>query len=193
MITLLPLHKILKAIAIIYAVIVALMIVVSEDSGYGAIWFAIKGAFILEMCILVFVLIGWRWLWSTFPKLNKLIYPDLSGEWDVTIHWSRNEKQGTKKASAHIKQNFFKLSMELISDESESETLMVKPKKDPESSRPILYYIYRNESAQGAKEQRPPHKGAAILKVNIDDQDVLKGNYFTDHATSGHFELRRKV
>lgn len=135
---------------------------------------------------------GWRRLWLSFPALNRWVYPDLNGKWKVSIYWKRGNENGTKMASAHIKQDFFRFSMQLVSDESESETLMVKPQKDPESARPILYYIYRNESAQGVQFPQPPHKGAAILKLDINDYNLLKGNYFTDRATSGHFELQRE-
>ncbi len=192
MISLIPIQKIFSAIAIIYAVAIVSIIVIFELAGLGSILVAIRGAFFLELSILVFFVFGWRKLWSRYPVLNEWIYPDLNGKWSVSIHWNWGDKQGTKAAIAHIKQDFFRLSMELVSDESESETLMVKPKKDPESARPLIYYIYRNESAQGVTNPRSPHKGAAILKLDHNDQDLLKGNYFTDQATNGHFEMRRE-
>ncbi len=192
MITLIPLQKVFVSIAIIYAATIAVIAAIFGVSGYVSVSLAFRGAIVLDLCILVFVVFGWRLLWSRFPKFNEWVYPDLNGEWDVAINWTYGDKKGTKTAVAHIKQDFFRLSMELVSDESESETLMVKPKKDPESSRPLLYYIYRNEAAQGVKEPRPPHKGAAILKLDLKDKNTLKGNYFTDHGTSGHFKLKRE-
>ena len=192
MITLIPAQKIFSAIAILYAVAIVSIIAIFELSGLGSISAAFRGAFVLELLILSFFVFGWRTLWSRYPVLNKWVYPDLNGEWSVSIYWNRANKQGTKTAIAHIKQDCFRLSMELISDESESETLMVEPKKDPESARPLIYYIYRNESAQGISNPRPPHKGAAILKLDHNDQNLLKGNYFTDQATNGHFEMRRE-
>lgn len=192
MITLIPVQKIFSAIAILYAVATASIITIFELSGLGSISVAFRSAFVLELLILSFFVFGWRKLWTRYPILNEWIYPDLNGKWSVSIHWNWGGKQGTKTAIAHIKQDFFRLSMELVSDESESETLMVKPKKDPESARPLIYYIYRNESAQGATNPRPPHKGAAILKLDHNNQNLLKGNYFTDEATNGHFEMRRE-
>ncbi len=191
MITLLPLQKIFIAIAVIYAVGIALLAVMLQLSGMGSISAAFKGAFILEMGLLFFCMFGWKRLWSKFPVLNSWVYPDLNGQWKISIHWNSGNKKGTKLALAYIKQDLFRLSMVLVSDESESETLMVKPMKDPESARPMLYYIYQNEPAQGVEVQQPSHKGAAILKLGLTDHNSLKGNYFTDRATSGHFELRR--
>ena len=192
MISLIPIQKIFTAIAILYAVAITAIVAIFELTGFSSVSVAFRGAFVLELLILLFVVFGWRKLWSKYPALNEWIYPDLNGRWDVSIHWNWGEKNGTKTAVAHIKQDFFRLSMELVSDESESETLMEKPKKDSESSRPLIYYIYRNESAQGAANVRPPHKGAAILKIDHNDRNLLKGNYFTDQATNGHFEMRRE-
>lgn len=192
MISLIPIQKIFTAIAILYAVAITAIVAIFELTGFSTVSVAFRGAFFLELLILLFVAFGWRRLWSRIPALNEWIYPDLNGRWDVSIHWNWGGKNGTKTAVAHIKQDFFRLSMELVSDESESETLMVKPKKDSESSRPLIYYIYRNESAQGPANPRPPHKGAAILKLDHNDRNLLKGNYFTDQATNGHFEMRRE-
>ena len=68
---------------------------------------------------------------------------------------------------------------------------MVTPRQDPESQRPILFYIYRNEARQGIASPLPPHKGAAILKVNPSDPNRLEGNYFTDRATKGHYVFEK--
>ncbi|MEJ1337134.1 MAG: hypothetical protein RNU03_13715 [Candidatus Sedimenticola sp. (ex Thyasira tokunagai)] len=192
MITILPLQKVLSAVAVVYALALILVILALELKGINSILAAFKGAFILELFIIVFVVFWWRKLWSRYPALNQWVYPDLNGEWIASIHWNRGKQRGTKTAKAHIKQNLFRLNIELVSDESESETLMVIPKKDSESSRPMLYYIYRNESKQGSYKPLPPHNGAAILKLDHNDLNVLKGNYFTDRATNGHFELQRE-
>ena len=191
MITLIPLQKVLTSIIIIYVVTILTVATFFGITGYGSILLTVRGAFVLELVLLIFVGFWWRLLWIKFPILNKWVFPDLNGEWKVDIHWNRGNDKGFKTASAHIRQDFFRLSMELISDKSESEALMVKPKKDPESKRPMLYYIYRNESAQGIEAPEPPHKGAAILKLDLNDQNILKGNYFTDRATKGHFKLQR--
>ncbi len=191
MITLIPLKKVLSTVAVIYALSLAVVSLIFNQSNIDSISAAFSGAFILELIIFIIVVYGWRVLWSKYPVLNRWLYPDLNGEWIASIHWNRGEQKGTKIAKAYIKQDLFRLSMELVSDESESETLMVIPKKDPESSRPILYYVYRNESKQGLENPQPPHKGAAILKLDHSDPNTLKGNYFTDRATNGHFEMKR--
>jgi len=191
MITLVPLQKLLTFVAVLYAFISILMSIIFGITGFSSLLVAFKGAFMLEAAILAFVVFGWRKIWEKFPVLNKWIYPDLNGKWCVNIHWNRGNQNGTKYAQAFIKQDLFRLSIELKSDESESETLMVKPKKDPESSRPMLYYIYRNEPTKGASTKQKPHKGAAILKIDHTDLNILSGNYFTDRSTNGQFKLTR--
>lgn len=189
MITLIPLKKVFSAIAGIYALIIVLIIFSFNLTAIDSIFSVLKGVFIVELLIILFVIYWWRKLWSKFPRLNQIVFPDLNGEWAVNINWNLGDKKGSKTAKAFIKQDFFHMSMELVSDKSESVTLIVKPKKDPESSRPILYYIYHNESKQGANPQ-PSHYGAAFLKLDHSRPGILAGNYFTDRATNGHFELK---
>lgn len=63
------------------------------------------------------------------PFLNRLLFPDLNGQWGMTIHWQRKEDKGIAKATAHIKQDLLKISMEVDSEDSDSITLLAKPKR----------------------------------------------------------------
>ncbi len=134
---------------------------------------------------------GWRRLWRWFPALNDYLFPDWNGTWDVEIHWQWEEKDGTVSAKAEVKQSLLKLSINLQSERSYSETLSVVPKKHPESSRPHLHYLYEAKPTQGYQDDNPQHTGAAILRPDLDNNDVLRGNYFTDRSTSGHYVMTR--
>ncbi|HLO77907.1 MAG TPA: hypothetical protein VK196_15740 [Magnetospirillum sp.] len=35
------------------------------------------------MVAAIFMTPLWRWFWRRFPLLNRLVFPDLNGEWDV--------------------------------------------------------------------------------------------------------------
>ena len=83
------------------------------------------------------------------------------------------------------------MSMEVRSQDSDSETLIAKPKKDPESGRPLLYYVYRVVPKQTTIEPRQSYEGAAILKFDETEDEFLSGNYFTSKRTSGRFMLKR--
>ena len=111
----------------------------------------------------------------------------------MEIHWRRGDEHGVANATAHIKQDFLTISMDVISNDSESHTLLAKPQKDSHSGRPILFYMYRNIPKRKDGNQNSPYDGTAILKLDFKDINNLKGNYYTDRLTQGHYELSRKL
>lgn len=195
MINLLPLTKVIATISALYAVFISIILffIYDVDSGIteGAI-LATKGATAINLFLLGFIYFGWKWLWKKMPFLNKLLFPDLNGEWDMTIHWKWGDKEGIAQATAHIKQDFLKMSMEVNSEDSDSNTLLAKPHKDPESGRAILYYMYRSTPKLKNGNSSSPYDGTAILKIDHTSLDLLEGNYYTDRTTTGHYELKRK-
>ncbi|WP_368879151.1 hypothetical protein [Proteus terrae] len=82
--------------------------------------------------------------------------------------------------------------MDVEADDSDSQTLIAKPKKDAETGRPALYYIFlaipKHKADSSAQD---PYRGTAILKLNLNGKKVLNGNYFTSRKTVGHYELTR--
>ena len=191
MISLLPITKLIAWVAGLYASTVVLFYVLVGAPGLASLPTILKGVTILNLLLLGLAIGGWRIVWQWIPKLNDWVFPDLNGKWMVNIHWNWGNKSGEKTATAFIKQNLLKVSIELSSDESESETLIVAPHKDAQSSRPGLYYIYRNVSIAGAAMKQDPHIGAAILKISQESNDLLRGNYFTDRSTNGQYTMRR--
>jgi SMODS-associating 2TM, beta-strand rich effector domain len=125
--------------------------------------------------------------------LNAAVFPDLNGHWDMRIEWNQGKKSGVKEATAIIRQDFLKISMEVHSDDSDSETHLAQPKKHPESGTPTLYYLYRVTPKQTAGEVYPPYNGSATLKLSFIDQGSLQGNYFTDAGSQGHFLLTKSA
>ena len=195
MINLLPITKVISAISVLYAIFISIILffVYDADTNFSeVILIAIKGATALNFVLLGAVYFGWRWLWKKVPFLNSYLFPDLNGEWDMTIHWRWKGEEGVAKATAHIKQDFLKMSMEVASGDSDSSTLLAKPQKDPESGRAILYYIYRNTPKLKEGNESLPYDGTAILKLDHKNYDLLEGNYYTDRSTTGHYELKRK-
>ena len=134
----------------------------------------------------------WRGLWRCIPALNDYLFPDWNGTWEVAIHWQWEGQSGTVQAEAEIKQSLLKVSISLQSQRSYSETLSVVPKKHPESARPHLHYLYEAKPTAGYQDDNPAHTGAAILKPDLNNNDILRGNYFTDRATFGHYVMTRQ-
>lgn len=135
---------------------------------------------------------AWRWIWRLFPRLNTAVFPDLNGYWDMRIEWNRDGRHGVKKARAVIKQSFLKLSMEVHSEDSDSETYLAQPKKDPESGEPRLHYIFKVVPKHVAgQEALPAYDGCARLRYSSRNPLGLQGNYFTNAGSHGMFELIR--
>jgi hypothetical protein len=196
MITVLPFVKVIVAIAACFGVFVAIFVALTWDFGDAAtlgssVRIALSGATILNLVLLFLVYVGWKSIWSTFPALNRWVFPNLNGEWKMTIHWQSAESSGVAFARVRIKQDLMRISMEVFSRDSDSETLIALPKRDPESGRPILYYVYRVVPKNIRFGVGGSYEGSAILKLSDTGHDRLGGNYFTSRQTLGHFELVR--
>ena len=195
MINLLPIHKVISAIAVIYAAIACLILCCLYDpsvSLWGALGVATGGATFLSSGIFVLVKLYWQKLWEQFPKLNSLLFPNLNGIWNMKIYWSNDGEKGVVQATALISQDFLKIAMDVDSKDSESQTLMAKPKKDPESGRPTLYYVYLTTPKENSEiADKTPYRGAAILQIGLTTNNQLSGNYFTSRRTGGRYELIR--
>lgn len=195
MIGLLPLGRVITTIAVIYASITGLILLVAYDGATNftdAVSIAVSGSTILNVCLLGAFCLGWQKLWARFPQLNTLLFPNLNGVWDMEIHWEREGKDGVSRARAFIKQDFLKLGMDVEAEDSDSQTLLAVPKKDSETGRPLLYYVFLTTPKHRVGMGNPePYQGAALLKVGVESMDYLQGNYFTSRKSAGHYELRR--
>lgn len=199
MIGLLPIGRVIALTSVVYAVLIALAVALSWRFGdnsqtiLGSVGFAFSGATALQLGLMGWFYFGWRRLWRWFPILNRLLFPDIGGEWKIEIHWQRHGQEGVVDAEATVRQDFLRVSMEVRSPKSDSQTLIAQPKKDPESGRPLLYYVYL--VIPKAVEANPdyPYYGAAILKFSETDGGQLSGNYWTTQKTGGHFHLSRRM
>jgi nucleoside phosphorylase len=117
--------------------------------------------------------------------------PDLSGEWTMEIHWQRGEATGTVEAAATIRHSLGGVTMVVRSSGSNSHTILSQTAYDTVGV-PVLHYMYEVEPKAIGSDAEGPYKGAAILRLYDDDQE-LSGNYWTSQLTKGHFQLRRKL
>lgn len=197
MISLIPIQRIIVVVAVAYALIIAIMLFiywhyVDAPTLIASIKFSLAGATVLNATLLGIIFFAWKPIWKKFPILDTLIFPNLNGLWSMEIHWFSNDGRGIVQANATIKQNLVGISMEVDSMSSDSETMMAHPKKDAESGRPLLYYVYRVVPKQIDINAGAAYEGAAILKFDALKKGSLKGNYFTSRQTKGHFSLERK-
>jgi hypothetical protein len=199
MINLLPIERVIGLVSVVYAVLIALAVAISWEFGdhsqtiWGSIVYAFSGATALQLVLMAWVYLGWKHLWKRIPALNRLLFPDIGGEWEIKINWHRDGQEGVVDAEATVKQDFLRVSMEVRSPKSDSQTLIAQPKRDPESGRPRLYYVYLVTPKAVGANPGPPYYGAAILTFSEIGGGQLSGNYWTTQQTSGHFRLLRRT
>jgi nucleoside phosphorylase len=116
--------------------------------------------------------------------------PNLAGNWDMEIHWHREGKEGRVSATATIHQDKGEISMEVYSEGSDSHTLLAQFQPEARGSS-VLYYMYEVEPKALKSDAGGPYKGAAVLRFYPQDTEI-RGNYWTDKLTRGHFKLHRK-
>ncbi|KFN48494.1 hypothetical protein N790_01360 [Arenimonas malthae CC-JY-1] len=201
MISLISPLKIIKFIAVAYAGFCAIIWLLIEWLWPGIetellLRVVFSLALLLDAALWVTAYFLWRKLWARYPILSTALFPDLNGDWRMAIQWSGVDDkgipaQGTVQATASIKQTLLHLSMEVESHDSDSETLIAKPRKDPESGRPMIYYLYRVIPRKTTAKVASPYEGAAILRFDAGPGPRLRGNYFTSRMRHGHFTLER--
>lgn len=165
MIGILSAARIITLVAVVYAILTVVCAAIawhlSESPGLirDYIGIVVSGAAALELALVGWLYLGWRRLWRWFPALNHLVYPDMGGEWDIKIHWQSPTNYGVVDAKATIRQDFLRVSMEVSSPSSDSQTLTAQPKRDPESGVPLLYYVYVVTPKSMGKSAESPYLG----------------------------------
>ncbi len=195
MIGLIPIGRVIALIAVAYSIVSCLILWLVYDENtslLSAISVGTSGSAVLNGLLIILFYYGWEKIWNRYPILNKFLFPNLNGTWDMTIHWEWEGKQGTSHARAVIKQSFLNIGMDVEAEDSDSQTLLAKPKKDVETGRAELYYVYLTTPKHKSNSPlQQPYKGTAILKLGLDDDGLLQGNYFTSRKTAGYYELKR--
>ena len=169
MISLFPLSLVIRYVAILYALCSVIILYATWPSDntetiYASVKTAFAGSTILSILLYVFFAFAWRGIWRLVPWLNSAIFPDLNGKWDMIIEWNRGEQSGKALATATIRQDFLRISMEVHSKDSDSETLLAQLKKSAESGTPLLFYVYRVFPKRTAGNDYPPYWLCLLLK-----------------------------
>ncbi|WP_236016696.1 hypothetical protein [Salipiger abyssi] len=138
----------------------------------------------------------WRKLWGFFPLLNSWVFPDLNGRWQTEIHSNiaamaayHPDFAGTDPQTINtlvpgqfeIVQNWFRLYIRFDADDkySTSNTLVVEPRKDRESGRFTLTYVYKNETPAPQPTDEQFHFGAAHVEIDPNFKS-MRGIYWTN-------------
>lgn len=197
MIMLLPIGRVIAIIAVAYAVLIGLILgfwwkIAKDPTIFDGLKFALAGATPVQLILIGYIYFGWTWIWKKLPKLNDWLFPDLNGKWTMEIHYNFKGLCDHIAAEATIKQNFISLSMEVSAPNSDSQTLIAVPRKDPVSSRPMLYYVYNVTPHATSSKPEGSYTGAAILRFDNTNGGELGGNYWTSAQTRGRFSIHSR-
>ena len=132
----------------------------------------------------------WGWRWKMFhPWL--LTTPNLSGNWEGTIHYMWNGDEGERPTIVKICQSFNHVNVILSTSESDSRSVSAEFDIDEKRGIYSLYYTYVNEPQITIQSRSAIHYGTTRLNFNLDDTTELKGEYWTSRGTKGTIELHR--
>jgi hypothetical protein len=196
MLGLLPIITVIRWLAATYACLSILTfgVLITLTGGALSIWtvaaFALSVSSILQVALFVWFYYGWQRFWVWCPKLNKWLYPDIRGVWDMDIELAGAKHAGKViHAKAIIRQDFMRISMDVIAQDSKSITLAAIPTRGFDSKLPQLHYFFLVTTKPKAKEPSKNYKGAAILDLDYLGRGEVTGNYWTSQETSGHYRL----
>ncbi len=196
MIGLLPIIHVLCWVAILYAFLAALLygifVTISGGvtSGWAAATFALSGSSLLQLLLMFWFYCAWQKFWAWFPVLNTWLYPDVRGTWDMEITLGGSNQSGKIiEATAIVRQDFLRVSMDVVAPASTSVTLAAVPRRHSESGLPQLYYVFLITTRPEPGTPSKVYKGAAILDLDHLGDGELRGNYWTDAERSGHYRL----
>lgn len=198
MLHLLPLKHLLRFALGLTALAVGVIVVLDRnDAGqqYTLLTTMLRHVLIAEAVIAALFCIFWRFI----PGLTtRWLFPYIDGSWDGHIYYTKYNEHGAeigpgeKQAQLYVYQSVSRIRLVLETDESTSETMIVKPERDINFSRFSLFYIYENNSRIGIANNGRSYRGTAIMHIAPGTPDFLGGNYFTDQKRSGHFHFERR-
>jgi len=155
---------------------------------------------------------AWRGLWWAIPTLNRWVYPDLNGEWDVQgeTNWDRidallkaangesppldmrrgNEASlpslGKFKMRARITQSWLSMSVELWNPTGtgpiDQSDTLMVEPFRGKNGRHGLTYVFEQTNRTDVVSDDPKFRGAAWIVCDRDSSDSLCGRMWSDRV-----------
>ena len=134
-----------------------------------------------------------KWLWKIIPECI-LGVPKIYGTWKGKLYHSQLIEDGAKQEGTvepfflSIHQNFCSLTIQAISEKSDSVSTVASLKKGPTVWE--IIYAYDNVPALQHQTNSRRHRGAATIQIQPTDKGrKLVGEYWTDRWSQGHMTL----
>lgn len=159
-------------------------------------WEAIKKLPEVITIYVIIALIFAKWAWR-FPIFKGWLvpFPDLEGTWKGTLQstWIdsiSNQKIPAKAVTLVIKQTFSSIGCVMYTNESDSFSTTAQINEDDESGVFRLSYNYINRPHAKIRDRSEIHDGAAILKIILEPNRKLEGEYWTSRKTTGDISVK---
>ena len=140
---------------------------------------------VLNIISLAVIFFAWKWI----PGFPLIVFPDISGNWKGAIAFRREGQENHLSAALNVQQNVNAISLILETDDAESETIAVYPRRLSNKRFEILY-VYETRR----KEGRPPpfyrYRGTAVMRLQ-EDRNLLVGSYYTEQGGQGTVSFTR--
>ncbi len=137
-----------------------------------------------------------RWLWKIIPECI-LGVPKIYGTWKGKLYHSQLTENGAKQEGTVepfflcIHQNFCSLTIQAISEKSDSVSTVASLKKGPTVWE--IIYAYDNAPALQHQISSRRHRGAATIQIQPTDKGrKLVGEYWTDRWSQGRITLEKR-
>ncbi|WP_108671072.1 hypothetical protein [Peribacillus acanthi] len=133
-----------------------------------------------------------RWLWIPLSKIKILSTPYLNGDWESKIDSSFNFEKESIVSNLEIRQTWTKISFDLTTPFSNSESCDASIDIQPDG-RFKISYNYNNTPKSKAPKRMTAHSGTTHLTVSK-NKDSFTGFYYTsrDRGNYGDILFQRK-
>ena len=140
--------------------------------------------------VLVWLFTKWIWKWK---KLHSwfVVTPDLSGEWEGTLHYIWNRTEGDRDIAVTIIQTFNHIVVKLGTVESTSRSVAASFDIDECRGITDLYYTYINEPKVTIQDRSKIHYGTTRLTFDLQNPTTLTGEFWTSRDTKGIMSLSK--
>jgi hypothetical protein len=134
--------------------------------------------------VIIGLLVFDYWLWRHRPFRWLVGRPVLHGTWKVVLRTDHAPRADEEiEAYLVVHQTYSTIRVEGLFEISNSECLSADLSLD--GTRCTLSYIFRSEAHSRHRDENPPSRGAASLRVGRRPQLHLEGDYWMERKTRG--------
>lgn len=151
-------------------------------------------AFFIGVVLTTLLSLTWRLFWQKVPALGRLVFPDLNGRWEGTLHSNWIDPVTGKgvepvPTTLRIYQGLLGVVVRMKSGESASVSTraFLVPVRGAGLFR--VWYAYDNIPNAQVRTRSHRHEGVAHLDMELALPGWLTGRYYTDRGTMGDLEL----